>query len=319
MDESNHRHSVVVGLFITIGLAIVVAAVVLIGEINRSLQSRIEIISYFEDVSGLQKGNFIWLKGVRVGTVKKVLLDDDHGVEVVMEVDSRVADNIYKDSGVKLGTDGLIGNKILIISGGSKESGHVSKGDIIRSEADLSIDKLLATLQISNENLLEITDNFRKISKNMVEGEGSVGKLLNDDSVYSNIDLAVQSLKDASGKANQLLNILAGYSRGLEKEGTLAYELTSDTAIFDSLKASVEKLNNIADSASLFITVVKNAGQNENTTLGAILNDENGGKNIKETIENLRISAKRLNEDLEGLQHTFPLKRYFRKKDNQNY
>jgi phospholipid/cholesterol/gamma-HCH transport system substrate-binding protein len=305
----------VVGFFVLIGLAILTAGVLLLGHINRSLQSRIKVVSYFDDVNGLQRGNFVWFYGVRIGTVSSIRLKGADDVEVTMEIDSKIKQYIHKDSKVKLGSDGLIGNRILVIYGGTKESPTVEAGDILGYEKTLSTEDIMNTLQQNNENLKKITGNFAIISQKLAEGEGSMGRLLNDNSIYDKLNSAASSLQGASVKAQQLLGALSEYSAGLKKEGTLAYELTSDTAVFSSLKESVGKLSQIADTASLLINTLRNASDNKNTAVGALLNDENTGAELKQTISNLKVSTEKLNEDLEGLQHTFPLKRYFKKKE----
>lgn len=315
MNDATRRHSIVVGFFVLIGLAILTAGVLLLGHINRSLQSRIKVVSYFDDVNGLQRGNFVWFYGVRIGTVSSIRLKGADDVEVTMEIDSKIKQYIHKDSKVKLGSDGLIGNRILVIYGGTKESPTVEAGDILGYEKTLSTEDIMNTLQQNNENLKKITGNFAIISQKLAEGEGSMGRLLNDNSIYDKLNSAASSLQGASVKAQQLLGALSEYSAGLKKEGTLAYELTSDTAVFSSLKESVGKLSQIADTASLLINTLRNASDNKNTAVGALLNDENTGAELKQTISNLKVSTEKLNEDLEGLQHTFPLKRYFKKKE----
>lgn len=315
MNDSTRRHSIMVGFFVLIGLAILVSGVLLLGHINRSLQSRIKVIAYFDDVNGLQRGNYIWFYGVRIGTVNSIHLKGDQGVEVIMEIDSKVKEYIHKDSRVKLGSDGLIGNRILVIYGGTQASDNIEDGDTLSFEKTLSTEDLMSTLQQNNENLKDITGDFKIISRKLAEGEGSVGKLLNDNTIYDKLSSAAISLQVASVKAQQLLSTLSEYSAGLKKEGTLGYELTSDTAVFSSLKESVAKLNQVVDTASLLINTLNSAAGNENTAVGALLNDETTGSDLKETISNLKVSTEKLNEDLEGLQHTFPLKRYFKKKE----
>jgi phospholipid/cholesterol/gamma-HCH transport system substrate-binding protein len=313
MNESIHRHSVVVGLFVLLGMAILVAGVLLIGNLNRSLQHKIKIIAYFDNVSGLQKGNYIWFSGVRIGIVKNLYLRGASGVEVVMDIDEKTKQYIRKDSKVKLGSDGFIGNRILIIYGGSQMASPVGEGDTLKFEKTLDSDDLISTLQQSNENLKAITGDFKIIGRKLVEGEGTLGKLLNDNSVYKNINSSVASLQGASVKAQQLINSLADFGSGLKKKGTIGYELTSDTIVFYSLKASVLKLRQIADSASFIINNFKEAESNPNTAMGVLLHDENSGSELKETIKNLNKSTEKLNVDLEALQHSFLLKGYFKK------
>jgi phospholipid/cholesterol/gamma-HCH transport system substrate-binding protein len=316
MNETTHRHSVVVGLFVMAGMAILVAGVLLIGNLNKSLQNKIKIVVYFDDVSGLQKGNYIWLSGVRIGTVKNLYLKGASGVEVVMDIDARIKQYIHKDSRVKLGSDGFIGNRILIIYGGSQNVASIADGDTLKFEKTLSTEDLISTLQQNNENLKAITGDFKIISRKLVDGEGSIGKLLNDNSVFNNINSAAASLQGASAKAQQLLNSLADFGSGLNKQGTLAHELTSDTAVFSSLRATVVGLKNIADTAAVIMNNLKEAEGNPNTALGAILHDENTGAELKATIKNLNSSSEKLNVDLEALQHSFLMKGYFKKKPN---
>ncbi|HEX2976312.1 MAG TPA: MlaD family protein [Bacteroidales bacterium] len=315
MNESSQRHSVVVGIFVVVGLAILVSGVLLLGNLNRSLKKKIEVSAFFNDVNGLQKGNFIWFTGVRIGTVSSIRLTATRGVEVNMEIDSKVKQYIHKDSRVKLGSDGLIGNRILVIFGGTPGSGTINDGDTLSFEKGLSTDDLMATLQESNENLKSITGDFRIVIKKLANGEGSAGKLLNDDGLYTNLNAATASLRDASLKASKLLGSLADYSAGLKKEGTLAYELTSDTMLFRTVRTSITKLSQIADTAGILVSRLKQSASNENTPAGVLLNNEKTGADLQQTIANLKVSTEKLNEDLEGLQHSWPMKRYFRKKE----
>jgi phospholipid/cholesterol/gamma-HCH transport system substrate-binding protein len=314
MNESTHRHIIVVGLFVLVGLAILVAGVLLIGNLNRSFQKKIKIVSYFDNVNGLQKGNYIWFSGVRIGTVKSLHILGSSNVEVVMDIDTKIKQFIHKDSRVKLGSDGFIGNRILVIYGGSQEISSIEEGDTLRFEKTLSTDDLVSTLQQNNENLKSITGDFKIISRKLVEGEGTIGKLLNDNSLYINLNSIVSSLQVASVKAQQLINSFADFSSGLKREGTLAYELTSDTVVFYSLKASVLKIRQIADTANLIINHLKEAESNPDTPVGVLLHDKETGLELKETIKNLNTSTEKLNEDLEALQHSFLLKGYFKDK-----
>jgi len=316
MNESTHRHTIVVGLFVLIGLVILVAGVLLIGNLNRTFKNKIKVVAYFDNVNGLQKGNYIWFSGVRIGTVKSLRILGPSGVEVIMDIDSKIEQFIQKDSKVKLGSDGFIGNRILVIYGGSQEVGSIEEGDTLRVEKTLSTDDLISTLQQSNENLKSITSDFKIISKKLVEGEGTMGKLLNDNSVYENINSAVASLHGASVKAQQIISSFADFSAGLKKEGTLAYGLSSDTVVFTTIKASVLNLKQITDTATLLINHLKEAESNPDTPVGVILHDEKTGVELRETLKNLNESSEKLKVDLEALQHSFLLKGYF--KDHPN-
>jgi len=181
-------------------------------------------------------------------------------------------------------------------------------------EKTFSSDDMINTLQENNKNILTITSDFKIISKKIVAGEGTIGKLLNDNTVYANINAATISLQNASAKAQELVSSLATFSSGLNKKGTLANELTTDTVVFKSVKASVMQLQQIADTAVVFITKLKQAGSNPHTPIGVLMHDEQAGAHLKETIKNLESSSEKLDQDLEAAQHNILLRGFFKKK-----
>ena len=231
-----------------------------------------------------------------------------------MNIETKAQQYIRKDAKVKISSDGLIGNKILVIYGGTARSKEVQQGDTLEVEKTFSSDDMINTFQENNKNLLAITADFKTIMKKVAVGEGTIGKLLNDTLVYANINAATVSLQRASAKAQQLIGSLSTFSSGLNKKGTLANELTTDTIVFKSVKSSVAKLQQIADTANVFITNLKQAGNNPHTSIGVLLHDEEAGAHLKQTIMNLQSSSNELNEDLEAAQHNFLLKGYFKKK-----
>jgi phospholipid/cholesterol/gamma-HCH transport system substrate-binding protein len=314
MNELSNKRVVIVGIFIFLGLGFLIGGILMVGNLHETFKKKIEVITLFDDVSGLQKGGNVWFSGVKIGVVSKLRFYENSKVEVIMKIETEAQQYIRKDAKVKIGTDGLIGNKILVIYGGTSAAPEVMEGDTLLVEKTFSSDDMINTLQENNKNLLDITTDFKSISKKMANGEGTVGKLLNDEVVYANINAATVSLQNASAKAEQLIGSLNTFSAGLNKKGTLANQLVSDTVVFNSLKTTVLELQQIADTATAFISNLKEVSSNPNTTVGILLHDEEAGANLKETLKNLETSSKKLDEDLEAAQHSFLLRGYFKKK-----
>jgi phospholipid/cholesterol/gamma-HCH transport system substrate-binding protein len=314
MNESSSKRTVIVGLFVFLGLAFLVAGILMVGNMRETFKRKMKIVSLFDDVSGLQTGNNVWFSGVKIGTVTHLEFYGTSQVEVTMKIETKVQDYIRKDAKVKIGSDGLIGNKILVIYGGTPSANVVQEGDTLEVEKTFSSDDMMNTLQENNKNLVAITTDFKSISKKMAAGEGTMGKLLSDDAVYENINSATESLQQASAKAQQLITSLDKFSSGLNKKGTLANELTTDTVVFNSVRNSVMQLQQMADTASVLVNNLKEAGANPKTPVGVLLHDEETGSRLKETIKNLESSSLKLNEDLEAAQHNFLLRGYFKKK-----
>jgi phospholipid/cholesterol/gamma-HCH transport system substrate-binding protein len=314
MIESQNKRAVIVGVFVFTGLIFLLAGVLIVGNLRETFKRKMEVVSLFEDVAGLQKGNNVWLSGVKIGTVESLDFYGESKVEVSMNIDRKAQQHIPKDAKVKISNDGLIGNKILVIYGGTEKGPVVQEGDTLGVEKTFTSEDMINTAQENNKNILAITNDVKIITKKLAAGEGSLGKLLNDSLIYTNINATIASLHKASVKAEQMLASLSEFSSNLNKKGTLANELTTDTVVFKSVKASVLQLQQMADTATVFIANLKQASTNPNSAIGVMLHNEESGTRLKETIKNLESSSKKLDEDLEAAQHNFLLRGYFKKK-----
>ncbi|HEX7414806.1 MAG TPA: MlaD family protein [Bacteroidia bacterium] len=313
MNESPNKRAIIVGIFVLVGILFLIGGILTIGNLHETFISKIQISTLFDDVNGLQKGNNIWFSGVKIGTIEKVEFHGKSQVKIIMNIDEKSQQYIRKDAKVKISSDGFIGNKILIIYGGTSKAGAITEDDTLSAEKTFSTEDIINTFQKNNENVLSITTDFKTISKNLVDGKGSIGKLLKDELVYTNITASSNSIKNAADKAEQLMTSLTIFSSGLNKKGTLANQLNTDTVVFNSIKKSALQLNQITDTASLFIANLNAASHNPKTPVGVLLNDKEAGANLKSTIKNMDSSSQNLNKDLEGLQHSFLLRRYFKK------
>ena len=314
MNESPNKKAVIVGVFIFLGLVFLLAGILIVGNIRETFNTKMGVLSIFDDVGGLKEGNNVWYSGVKIGTVNKMNFFGKSQVEVSLNIATKAQQYIRKDAKVKISTDGIIGNKIIVIYGGTDDFAQVEEGDTLAVERTFTSEDMINTLQDNNENLLVITSNFKILTNKLVDGEGTFGKLLNDTSVYANINAATASLQNAAAKAQQIAGSLAAFSSNLNKKGTLANELTTDTTVFNSVKASVSKLQQMADTAKLFITNLKQASSNPNSAIGVLLHDKEAGAYLKESMKNLESSSKKLDADLEAAQHNFLLRGYFKKK-----
>jgi len=311
MKESINKRGIGVGFFIIIGLLFLVGGVMTIGNLHSTFQKKMTISTIFGDINGLQTGNNIWFSGVKIGTVKKIEFYGDRQVKVLMNINIESKQYIRKDAKVKIGSDGLIGNKILVIYGGSELAQEVEHGDTLANETALSTEEIMNTFQQNNLNVLALT-------KKIANGEGSIGKLINSDSIYNTIAATTRSLQKASANAQILINSLADFTAKLNNKGTLANELVSDTLLFKSLRNSAFQINKVADTATVLINNLKMASQNPKSPIGVLLQDEKAGADLKNIIINLESSSKKLDADLEAIQHNFLFRRYFKKKGNKN-
>lgn len=317
MRSTIKRRATIVGMFLFFGLVILVIGILAIGNLHNSFVKKIMITTIFDEVNGLQDGNNIWFSGVKIGTVKTLNFCGKSQVKVNMLIDHESQPYIRKDAKAKISTDGLIGNKIIVIYGGSDIMAAVEEGDTLGIEKNLSTDDMMNTLQENNKNLLSITNDFKVISKKIMNGEGTLGKLLSDESLYDNIGQTVSALNKASENAEKLTASIADYAVRINQKGSLTDDLVSDTVVFSTIKATVLELRQISVTAAELTSNLKNATSdlnNSSSPAGVILHDQPAATDLKATIKNLEISTQKLNEDLEALQDNFLFRGYFKKK-----
>lgn len=309
--------AVTVGAFILIGLVILVMGILTLGGQQKTFVKAISIKAIFEDVGGLQKGNNVWFSGVKIGTVKKIAFYGTSQVEISMNIEEEAQKYIHKDSKAKISTDGLIGNKIIVLSAGNNAAGTVESGDQLKSELPVNTDEMMATLQQNNRNLIDITTDFKSISKKIANGEGTIGKLLNDASLVDKMQMTLNNLQTATKSTNGVIRNFADYSSKLQTPGALSNELISDTVVFSSLKSAVLQLQQVAVNANALTENLKTSTAdigNKSKPLGMLMNDQELATDLKSTLQNLQQGTQKLDENMEALQHTFLFRGFFRRK-----
>ncbi|MEO6838136.1 MAG: MlaD family protein [Ginsengibacter sp.] len=321
MRSTGSRRAVIVGIFIFLGLAIFIVTVLTLGSQKKTFGDSVSVKSFFDNVNGLQQGNNIWFSGVKVGTVKKITLKADGKVEVDINVEKKSAGFIRKDALAKLSTDGLIGNKIIEIYGGTSQAPSIRQGDTLSGAELLSTDAMMKTLSKNNDNVLTITNDLKLITDGIAHGKGSIGKLLSSDELSDNLNNTVLTVQKASANLEKLSANVAAYTSRLNDKGSLANDLVTDTVIFSKLRATVSQLQEVAAQSKDVMSNLQSAGstlndglKNKNAPAGMLLSDEKAATNIKVTLQNLQSASKKLDEDLEAAQHNFLLRGFFKKK-----
>jgi phospholipid/cholesterol/gamma-HCH transport system substrate-binding protein len=320
MNTEKSKRTVIVGLFVTLGLLILLVGVFTLGGQKKSFVPSIKVQAVFDNVNGLQKGDNVWFSGVKVGTVKSVDFNGNSQIRVTMHIERKAQEFIRKDAKAKVGAEGFIGNKLVVIYGGTPEAGHVEGGEHLQVERTLSTDDMMATLQKNNENLVAITTDFKTVSNRLVNGEGTAGALLTDATLFKSLQRTANNLQMAAHNSEQLSNHIAEYTAQLNKPGSLANGLVHDTLIMANLHAAVKQINDAANAAHSFTANLKNVSDQLHTsdnTLGLLLNDGETAEQMKSIITNLNSGSRRLDEDLEAIQHNFLFRGFFKRKARQ--
>ncbi len=320
-----NKHAVIVGVFVLLGISILVVTIFTLGGQKKTFVKSFSIHAVFNDVGGLLKGGNVWFSGVKVGTVKSIGFYGNSQVEVTMSIEDALHSRIHKDAKARIGSDGLIGNKIVIIYGGDPDMPPVEKNGSLSVETALSTDDMLATLQANNKNLLEITNDFKSIGKKIDSGKGVLAMLLNDPSTVrklnttvDNLQATVSNFKTVSLTSKKLLLNLETFSGKLNRQGNTINDLATDTVMYGDIKSTLADLQDAAAAISAFTLNIKAASEKltqKDNPAGMLLNDSATAISIRATLKNLETGSHKLDEDLEALQHNFFLRGFFRKRE----
>lgn len=203
MKTHSENFKIRLGLFILGGIILFVLTIFIIGKQRNLFNPVFSLTTTFFNVSGLQVGNNIRFSGVNVGTVDNITIINDSTVEVEMILKKEIQQFIKTDSEVGIGSEGLIGDKLLVISQGSNNAAVVQEGQWISSSEPIETDAILASIQVTATNVEVITDELAQIMVKINSGNGIIGRLLQDSTVAQNLNQTIINLKKSSKGLNE--------------------------------------------------------------------------------------------------------------------
>ena len=294
MATHTQKFKIRLGLFITGGLLIFAIAIFIIGRQQNLFNPVFKVTTDFHNVSGLQVGNNVRFSGINVGTVDNIRIINDSTVRVGMIIRQNVQQFIKTDSQAGIGSEGIIGDKVVIIAQGTNEAPIIHSGQHLKSNEPVETDAIIVSLQESATNVEVITEQLSQIMVNINQGQGTLGMLIKDSAMADNIRLTIENFKKSSEGLDETIEAT--------KENVFAF--------MESLKVTAGKTE-IASTQLGEIMVKINSGQG---TLGMLIQDTVMANTLNQTIINLNSSSKGLDENIEALKHSIFFRRYFRRK-----
>jgi phospholipid/cholesterol/gamma-HCH transport system substrate-binding protein len=186
-------------------LAILAAGVFIIGSKEYLFSSTYQLKAQFDNVAGLAAGADVRVGGVHSGTVHGISLPHNPGekVTVVMYLDNSTHEIVKRDSVASIETEGVLGSQFVAITFGSAGQGEVKNGETIQSEPPLQMSDLLKktsgildSSKLAIQNTVQATAHLNDVSAKIDSGQGTVGSLVNDKQLYSNLQQTTATLHD---------------------------------------------------------------------------------------------------------------------------
>jgi phospholipid/cholesterol/gamma-HCH transport system substrate-binding protein len=229
-------NSIRLGIFIAATIILFIVAIYMVGSRKSMFQSNIKITSLFTDVKGLRDGAHVRFSGINVGTVTKMIILNDSTVRVEMAIDQKVTPFIKKNSLATIATEGLMGNKIVVLLPGSPDEASISERDSLPTIEPIEIDDILNEIMISGERISRVSANLIDITDKINRGEGIFGKLFTDTAIAYNLNRSSANLKEISDRVNRGEGLIGR----LFVDTTLARNLDSAALYMESISKNLE-------------------------------------------------------------------------------
>lgn len=213
-----------VGLFTLIGSGVLLFGLFFIGNQRNLFSSVTRVHAVFANVVGLKVGSNVRFGGITVGTVENIQLTTDTSVNVVMAIQSNIKKFIKNDAYVSIGSDGLMGEKVIVISPGPTSRQEIREGNELTSNQPVEMDSILARLKISVDNAAVFTGELSKIVYNINHGNGALSRFIGDTIFANNISKTMNNLKSSSKGLDENMEavkhnfLLRGYFKKKKKE-----------------------------------------------------------------------------------------------------
>lgn len=292
------------GMFVILGLAIFFVTLYFIGKSQNLFGSNFNLNVKFKNVSGLKVGNNVLLSGIQIGTVSNIEFVTDSIVKVKMVIKSDVQKYIKTDAMASIGSDGLMGDKVVTISPGLVSNVVVSDNATIASVEAVELQDLMSGLKTSIDNAAIISKELSEFSVKINSGKGALSKVLTDEEFAKSIDRTVTNIETSS-------NELASFSNKLNDKNSNLAKLMNDPFYTNSIKTSLSSFEKSAADVNVFTAKLNN----ENGIVSKLLTSERLANSLDSTMLNLQTGSEKLIEIEEAAKHNFLLRGYFRKQE----
>lgn len=319
---NQEKNNIKLGAFVLLGLVLMILAFFIIGKNKNLFGNEFKLMVRFSNLNGLTEGNNVLFSGLQAGTVKEIELINDSTIEVTMQINSKVKTFINKNAVAAVGTEGLIGNKVINITPVKGISEKVNEGDMLQAKNMANMDEIIETLSQTNNNVASISEVLKGTVLRI--DSSAVLKLINDETIGISLKASLQNIYKTTTNANRISLGLNKIISGLQDGKGMAGFLLTDTIISGKLieasvqvKAASINANVMTKELNAIVKQINydlNEGKNPVNTL---LKDSTTAKNISLTVENLKKGTDGFNQNMEALKHNFLFRGYFRSQERE--
>lgn len=288
----SHKHvtwaKLRVGIVITLGLAVIFFSILFAESIVRLFTPQATVYAEFSDVKGLRSGAPVWFSGVQIGSVKSLRFEKGEKITAALGIDKSALSYLKKDSVSSILTMGLLGDKYVEMSPGTREAPSLQPGDTI-----------------SGSPRLEISDELKRVIEDVQTSKGSIARLLRDDTLYRDLSASVKDikvfaamLKSSEGTISKAIKDPALYDRFVKASKSLdsfseklatsrgtVNKLVEDASLYENMNAAAIRLNAILEK------IDRGEG-----SVGKLITDRQVADELRSTLKEINALTKDIKE-----------------------
>jgi len=317
-NESNIK----LGAFVLAGLIVLMISFYMIGNNTSLFKSSIRLKARFSNLDGLLEGNNVLFSGIQAGTVKTISIMNDTTIEVIMLIDSKVKPYIHNNAEASIGTEGLMGNKVINIQPVKFNSPIVKNGDLLVTQKLTSMNVMLATLSKTNNNIAIISEAL-KLTVLKLDTSALVN-MMNDKTVVASVQSSLNNMNKATLNASEMTQALNEVTLQIKKGKGAAGLFLTDTVFAGSLKNSMSKIKSATDNLnkttlqlSVMASNMNNDMQNGKGPLHTLLRDTSMSHKLNSSMENVQKGTEGLDQIVEALKHNFLVRGFFKSQEKR--
>ena len=314
-------NNVKLGLFVLAGIAFFILMLYWVGKDTNMFSSNILLKARFSNVNGLMPGNNVRSSGIQVGTVREITIINDSTIEIEMAISQDVQKFINKNAQVNIGSEGLMGNKIVNIIPGKGSAPHVEDGDMLASKKNPDTDEMLKILYETNNTVAQIAISV-KSTVDQVNNSTTIWSLLNDASVSSNIKTSLVNIRNATEELHDFLQQMELIASEIESGNGPAGTLINDTTLSADLINATKEIrimatdaNKMVQDLSITLQEVTNEIRNGSGPAQAMLSDTAMVNKLNRSLDNIEQGSASFRDNMDALKQSALLKKYFRKQE----
>ena len=277
-----------VGIVVTAGLIVMFLAMLFSGNVVGLFTPRAMVYATFSDVKGLRAGAPVWFSGIQIGSVKSLRFEGGEKITAALAIDRPAFSYLKKDCTSSILTMGLLGDKYVEMSPGTREAALLQPGDTI-----------------SGLPSPEISEEIKQVIQNVETNKGSLARLLNEDTLYRELLISVKDikvfaamLKSSEGTITKVVKDPALYDRFVRASNALdlfseklatsrgtVNKLVEDASLYENMNAAAIRLNAILEK------VDRGEG-----AMGKLVSDKELAEELRTTLQEINALVKDIKE-----------------------